>query len=225
MQNLKRLLRLHTQQTINTGSCIEISAANRTHLTARRNPSQCLFFNENAGEFLASLQKRSALITEKVKDAWQTPHLSLWVCAPKPKTLAHICEQCTTLGVTHFKVIQSEFSQKNPINLERLQIICKEAVQQSERFTLPRISMGQDLRTEISNLSSPIAVALERSQGQMHYMPAHCDTILVGPEGGFCEKERLLMENAPQCIALSLGPAILKTETAAAALCIKAYRV
>lgn len=146
-----------------------------------------------------------------------------------------ILEKCTELGVSHFVPIISERSEKKNLNYERANKILKEASEQSGRGTLPKIhdtillqdvfekySMpfivfhadGENFRQENSKFpQETFAKAKVHGQAISNFKENKIG-ILIGPEGGWGEKEIALFKekNIP---IYSLGSHTLRAETAA----------
>jgi 16S rRNA (uracil1498-N3)-methyltransferase len=106
------------------------------------------------------------------------------------------------------------------VKLERLEAIAIEAAEQCGRTRLPDIAEPTALKAflEGREASRPLYFA-DESGGQRAadaFKPGPA-LILVGPEGGFTNEERALIRAAPSAIPISLGPRILRAETAALA--------
>jgi 16S rRNA (uracil1498-N3)-methyltransferase len=141
-----------------------------------------------------------------------------------------VIQKATELGVASIVPIQSTHSviKPNPERLEhqrsRWERIARDAAQQSERWSIPTIADLADL-AEICRryASASLKVMLaERSSGlSLTTMPLpqdrqHAMILLVGPEGGWAPDElRLAQEEG--FLPLTLGPRILRAETAAIA--------
>lgn len=121
------------------------------------------------------------------------------------------CERCNV------KIDEQTFTKKRI----RYQKICEEACEQSRRLTIPIIDGIFDLKSLPNKYLSTInLVAYERLVGDNNMFPmdkkVNDITYLIGPEGGFSEKEiDLLIKKGFECI--SLGKRILRVETAAIA--------
>ena len=133
----------------------------------------------------------------------------------KPKNVSLILTKATELGVTEFQPIVTQHTQVSTMNIERLEGACKDAVEQSERFTLPKIYPHMPLMQCLDVALQPILVALERTVAPSTSLSPACTSVLVGPEGGFSQEEKTVLQSHPLCHTFSLGPAILRAETAA----------
>lgn len=182
-------------------------------------------------------------------------HITLAGCLPKQNRFDTIVEKATELGVDKLEPLISDRTIARPGNfraktkLERWNRLAKEAAEQCARDTLPEIG---DIR-EISDWIDEIAPTLGRfrngkfdNQGALllfcyeketadnlsevlhEYKSCKCAKdiiILIGPEGGFSERE---VRNIKSCggVSVSLGKTILKTDTAAiTALAVVQYEL
>ncbi|MBU0502123.1 MAG: 16S rRNA (uracil(1498)-N(3))-methyltransferase [bacterium] len=143
-------------------------------------------------------------------------------CLPKHKKMDLIIQKCTELGVAKIIPTLSERSIAKGEKLERWQKIAKEAAEQSGRGTLPEITnltKFEDVLAQGKNYKlALIPWELEKEKSlkaslSTHPSPHTPILILIGPEGGFSQKE---VEQAQQAgfIPISLGKRILRTETA-----------
>ncbi len=125
-------------------------------------------------------------------------------------------EKCTEIGAAAFHPIIVERSEKKDLNTERLRKIAIEAAEQSGKVTIPEIFEPTDLETAIKNFDGQI-FALDFGGKDL---PAKLETkvgILIGPEGGWTDKERELF-GKNKIASVSLGSQILRAETAAIAI-------
>jgi 16S rRNA (uracil1498-N3)-methyltransferase len=131
-----------------------------------------------------------------------------------------LVEKATELGVARLIPVMTRRTVAERVRLERLESIAIEAAEQCGRTRLPDIAAplqlaklldqrdpGRTLYFADEAGGEPAADAFERG-------PA---LILTGPEGGFTDDERALVRAAPNSAAISLGPRILRAETAALA--------
>ena len=151
-------------------------------------------------------------------------------CLPKQNRFETIIEKATELGVDKIQPLISERTIARPggvrekNKIERWQKIAKEAASQCARDTIPEISDVRkldDWLKEISPLDSNwlflFCWEMEK-ETTVREVLSHCDKeniiVLIGPEGGFSEREVSAIKSAGG-VSASLGERILKTDTAA----------
>lgn len=136
-----------------------------------------------------------------------------------------VVEKCVELGANRIVPVRCERSESDASahKVERWRRIARSAAQQSRRNIVPAVDDVRSFAAALSTARAPILVASERApRGSLaDALRAHAEstvwTIAVGPEGSFTDAELTAAENAGASF-VSLGPAILRTETAAAAL-------
>lgn len=147
-------------------------------------------------------------------------NVTLYMALSKRDSFEMILEKGTELGVAAIVPVLSERSEKKSLNMERAQKIIREAAEQSERATLPEIHEIKTLAEILEEKPAGIFALDPRGQ---HFNiekiggdKAGEIRVLIGPEGGWSEKEIALMKerNIP---VYSLGSQILRAETAAIA--------
>jgi 16S rRNA (uracil1498-N3)-methyltransferase len=111
----------------------------------------------------------------------------------------------------------SERSNTSRVNLARLQAIATEAAEQCERLTVPEIAEPRRLADLLAlwPADRPLVAAIERAAAPPIRAAAGPAALLVGPEGGFAAAELDALRRHPLVVAASLGPRILRAETAA----------
>ncbi len=128
-----------------------------------------------------------------------------------------IVEKCTEIGVFAFHPIISERSEKKSLNIERLNKIAKESAEQSGKTKLPQIFTPESLGKAIKEFDGELFVLDfdgETSLRAERSKPGAKIGILIGPEGGWSENERIVFEEMGIKI-FSLGEQVLRAETAA----------
>ena len=146
-------------------------------------------------------------------------------CLPKQNRFEAIIEKATELGVDKIQPLISERTIARPKDkLERWRRIAKESSEQSGRDTIPEIGdvlKLYDWLKEVTELKDDwlflFCWELEKTTTVREVLSAHRDSnivVLIGPEGGFSEREVLAIKTAGG-ISASLGSRILKTDTAA----------
>ncbi|HMR01462.1 MAG TPA: RsmE family RNA methyltransferase, partial [Candidatus Gracilibacteria bacterium] len=148
--------------------------------------------------------------------------MELVVCLPnKPDKLSLILQKAVELGATRLVLVNGDFSQmKHGLREDRLVKIVKEAAEQSERATVPEVVVGGDLRDFVGDAPGGLLVAMERAENKT--LPEVLKSveavspisILIGPEGGFSDEEKTLIEELG-LTCFSLGKRVLRMETAA----------
>jgi 16S rRNA (uracil1498-N3)-methyltransferase len=153
---------------------------------------------------------------EAVPDLWLCPALL------KKDRFDLVLEKATELGAARLQPLVTRRCVADKLNLERARAITTEAAEQCARTALPQLAevvkldallagwpQGRALFFADENGGEPAAAAFAAHSG-----PA---AILTGPEGGFDEAERAAIRAHPQARAITLGPRILRGETAAIA--------
>ena len=189
--------------------------------------SQVIVFDGSGVEYRCAIMKMSpseaelsALETKEIAP----PAKNIWLCLSliKKDNFELVVQKAVELGVTHIVPIVGERSEKKKIHTERLDKIILEATEQSGRGELLHVLPLTTLHEVLSSGSLPqekiffhpeypyIQEYLSSQTGQ------YSTAFFVGPEGGFSEKEIELFKQYNMS-GFSLGPRILRAETAALA--------
>lgn len=146
----------------------------------------------------------------------------LWLCiAPVKKPhFDLIIEKATELGVDRIVPVLTRRCVVDKVNCERVQTIASEAAEQCARTALPTIAPLIALPKLLGDWPADRALFFADEMGgdaattafAAHRGPA---ALLIGPEGGFDEAERALVRALPAARPITLGPRILRAETAA----------
>jgi 16S rRNA (uracil1498-N3)-methyltransferase len=142
--------------------------------------------------------------------------VSLFFCIPKKDKFELILEKCTEIGVTDFYPIVSDRTIKTDINVERSLKIIEEASEQAQRVDTPTLHPIQKLGECLEN-NTPIVLDVEGKAFKKQDSKEDI-SILIGPEGGFSQKELDLFKEKG-LKTYKLGENVLKTETAAIVAC------
>jgi len=129
-----------------------------------------------------------------------------------------LVEKATELGAARLIPVITQRTNVDRVKLERLQSISIEAAEQCGRTVLPQIDEPVPLKLFLQDSGRRLYFADENGgePAVSSFMPGPA-TILTGPEGGFTDDERQLIRARPNAVAISLGPRILRAETAALA--------
>lgn len=127
-----------------------------------------------------------------------------------------VLQKSTELGVRTFIPIISERSEKKELNIERAQKIIIEAAEQCGRSDIPEVREPVPLIEALSEHANDIPIYICEQYGSGDVVPNELSTlgILIGPEGGWSEQEKVLFNNRglPH---IALSPFTLRAETAA----------
>jgi 16S rRNA (uracil1498-N3)-methyltransferase len=189
-----------------------------------------LVFNGRDGEWQASIEGRkrpdSLKIVTQTRPQDGRPDLACVFAPLKHARLDYMVQKAVELGASSLQPVLTRFTQVARVNGERMRANVIEAAEQcgilslatvSEPMPLDRyLSQREGVRLlifcdEAADTSNPIK-ALQSG-------PVASDGIdvLIGPEGGFAEEERAILLRQPRTLRLSLGPRILRADTAAVA--------
>ncbi len=186
-----------------------------------------ILLDDVTGEWAARVEavaKRAVDVTlvEQLRAREAVPDLWLCIAPVKKPHFDLVVEKATELGVARIVPVLTRRGVVDKVNGERIAAITTEAAEQCARTALPEIAPLVPLATLLADWPTDRALFFADEQGgdpaasafAAHRGPA---AILIGPEGGFDDAERTRIRTLPQARAVSLGPRILRAETAAIA--------
>ncbi len=185
-------------------------------------------FNGICGEFLAeiiAIEKRSLSleIKERVSDLKKAPNISLAFALLKNVTIEFIAKKGVELGVSSFQPIVTQHTIVDKINEKRFLANVKEGLEQCERNDFAQLSEVKKLEKFLKEDDADKIYILCDESGKASKASAELSKInaqgkeivvIIGPEGGFSESEFTMMRQKKNLHAISLGPRILKADTA-----------
>ena len=189
---------------------------------------EVLLFDGRSGEWLARIaeagKKRMTLAVERqIKPLEQVPDVTLAFAPVKRAQVDWLVEKATELGVARLQPVVTQRTIVERVKLERLEAIAIEAAEQCGRTLLPEVPEPVPLKTFLAREHGTLYFADETGgEPAAKVFAPGIATILTGPEGGFTDEERAAIRALPNVRAISLGPRILRAETAALAA-IAAY--
>ena len=219
--------RLYVGTTLAPGLEVALTPAQAHHLghVLRRVPGAGLrAFNARDGEFaaeLAALRKdRGAMrVGALLRAAPIEPELRVLLAALKREAMDWAVEKATELGASLIQPVLTRHCVADRAKTERLGSIARAAAEQCERLSLPVIEPARPLHAVLDAWDgAPLIVAAERRAAAPLYdilgkLMAPCG-FLVGPEGGFDRHELDDLARRPFVSLATLGPRILRAETA-----------
>ena len=144
--------------------------------------------------------------------------LCLFCSVTKKDKFEWIVEKGTEIGVSKFIPIISRRSEKKNLNFERLKKIAKESAEQSGRAVIPKIEKIIDIENALEEEIPMIAFSPEGEDFVIEKVYRKSPLgVFIGPEGGWSDGEIKMFKDNKVSI-YSLGPAILRAETAAIAV-------
>ncbi len=188
-----------------------------------------LAFNGRHGEWRCELGergKRHAVLIplEQVREQQSGPSITYLFAPLKRARLDYMVQKAAELGVERLAPVLTQRTIAERVNLERMHANVIEAAEQCGILRMPQISEPRKLPATLADwpsshplifcdeqapIGSPIATLSGVAQG-----PAG---ILIGPEGGFSDEERRMIRAKPFTVPISLGPRIMRADTAAIA--------
>lgn len=233
LEDIGGKLRLYVEAPLGEGLRL-VPAEAQTHylLTVMRSREgdRVRLFNGRDGEWRARVaevtRKRCVLVCE-AQTAPQADVPDLWlVFAPIKKTPAdYVAQKATELGV---RVLQPAITRRTVarrVNIDRMRANAVEAAEQSGRVSVPEVREAKDLDRLLSDWprqrhilycdesgdAAPIATSLAGTDRAAPW------AVLTGPEGGFDPEERALVRSHASVVPVTLGPRIMRADTAALA--------
>lgn len=226
-----RAPRLYVRVPLSAGATVPLDRAQVHYLgTVLRLTSgeRVLIFNGRDGEWSATLQmlKRTATLVAEARTRPQPVPADLhYLFAPlKAARLDYMVQKAVEMGVSALQPVITRHGQVTRINAERMLANAIEAAEQCGLLSLPEIKPLAALTDvlaaweperrlvfcdEDAEVKSPAAA--------LAGLPAVPLALLIGPEGGFSAEERAILLKRPHVVRLSLGPRILRADTAAVA--------
>ncbi|PZU11997.1 16S rRNA (uracil(1498)-N(3))-methyltransferase [Sphingomonas sp.] len=181
-------------------------------------------FDDRTGEWLAEVAesgKRAITlrITDKLREREAVPDIWLLFAPLKKDRLHYLVEKATELGVARLQPVLTQRSIVDKPNPERLRAHMIEAAEQCDRTALPTLSDQVKLPSLLDGWPTDRALLFADESGgaPIATVTPGPAAILIGPEGGFAGEERARIRAHPAATPVSLGPRILRAETAAAA--------
>jgi 16S rRNA (uracil1498-N3)-methyltransferase len=223
----KSLPRLFVREPLGKGARVELNAGQANYLgnVLRLGAgSELLVFDGSTGEWLARIaeagRKHMTLAVErKTRELEAVPDVWLAFAPVKRAQTDWLVEKASELGAARLIPVMTRRTVAERVKLERLEAIAIEAAEQCGRTILPGISEPASLKELLERDIARTLYFADEGGGEPvadAFKPGPA-LILTGPEGGFTDEERALIRAAPGAVAVSLGPRILRAETAALA--------
>jgi 16S rRNA (uracil1498-N3)-methyltransferase len=188
-----------------------------------------LVFNGRDGEWQAQLAGRkrpdALVIVIPTRPQDRLPDIA-YVFAPlKHARLDYMVQKAVEMGASRLQPVLTRHTQVSRVNTERMRANVIEAAEQCGILCLAEVAepapldryLGQRGPSRLLVFCDEAAETTNPVQALKQGSAADGIDILIGPEGGFAEEERALLLRQPKTLRLSLGPRILRADTAGVA--------
>lgn len=226
--------RLFVEHDLAQGSVVEAGAEQANYLCnvlRLQTGDAVLLFNGRDGEWRArlALRKKRSLELEVVAQTRAQeggPDIDYLFAPLKRSRLDYVVQKATEMGVARIKPVLTRRTVAERVNTDRLKANAIEAAEQCGVLRIPEVAAPQKLAAvladwpqdrllvfcdEDSEVKNPLEALAGHGNGQGPV------ALLIGPEGGFDDAERQQILSLPSALRLSLGPRILRADTAAVA--------
>ncbi len=228
-----RVPRLYCEQTLSARSELTLSRdASHYLVTVLRSDdgAPIRLFNAIDGEWqcvISHANRKAAHVTceERLREATPPPDIDYLFAPLKSARLDYLAQKATEMGARQLRPIITRHTVADKVNLDRLRANAIEAAEQCNMVYVPDVAEPEKLKDVlVSWPDDRTLIFCDERAGQTSPLdtlkqlkPAPL-AVLLGPEGGFSKEERDLILAVPNVVALSLGPRIMRADTAAVAV-------
>ncbi len=228
-----RVPRLYCEQTLSARAELTLSReASHYLVTVLRmgDGAPARLFNAIDGEWQCAIfhaDRKAARVRceERLREATPPPDIDYLFAPLKSARLDYLAQKATEMGVRTIRPVITRYTIADKVNLDRMRANVIEAAEQCNMVYVPDVADPEKLalvlaawpddRTlifcdERASLNNPVDTLKQVKTGPM--------AVLIGPEGGFSEEERAMILAVPKVVPLSLGPRIMRADTAAVAV-------
>ena len=221
----RSLPRLFVDEALAEGRSVAVDGNYLAAVLRLGTGDQVKLFDDRSGEWLAEIEeagkkkvilKVGALLRERevVPDLW------LLFAPIKRGRIDWLVEKATELGVARLMPVVTRRTIVERLNLDRLRAHTVEAAEQCGRTALPLLDEPRKLEAVLGDWPEERPLHFADEGGGEAFVATAAPApaaILIGPEGGFTEEERAAIRALPSARPVSLGPRILRADTAALA--------
>lgn len=222
--------RLFVDEPLSTGMPLHISGPQAHYLVSVMRIKQgapVKIFDDRTGEYLATvtqLGKRDLVLSVegRLREREDVPDLWLLPAPIKKDRFSSVAEKSCELGISRFQPVLTARCLADKVKEDRLRHHMIEAAEQCERTALPEIGPLVKLDALLKNWPTNRTLFFCDERGGEAFGTAIGKypgpaAILVGPEGGFTDQENESIRALKNAVPVSLGPRILRADTAAIA--------
>ncbi|MDG2520122.1 16S rRNA (uracil(1498)-N(3))-methyltransferase [Caulobacter segnis] len=221
------MIRLFVPDALKAGGQVSPSPDQARYLTSVMRlglGDAVLLFNGRDGEWravLSEVSKKGAklIAEEQTRPQHIGPDLDLVVALVKRNRLETIVEKAAELGARRVRLLITRRTNADHTNVGRLQAIATEAAEQTGRLDVPQIVAPEKLDRMLDGWDAARALVFCDEGGDakpaLEILKPQAAAVLIGPEGGFAPEERERLRALDFVTPISLGPRILRADTAA----------
>ena len=223
-------IRLYVEHPLGVGQSVPLNRDQAHYLFAVMRLTvgdTVLLFNGRHGEWRAVVDKAGKrggvlVVREQTAPLRMPPDLWLLFAPIKKARTDFIVEKAAEMGAARIVPVRTEFTSTDRIRQDRLQAHAIEAAEQCGGTFVPEVSQMQKLDRVLDDWPDGRRLMFcdEAAAGgpcALTGEPGGPWAILIGPEGGFSDRERARLRALPFAHVVSLGPRILRADTAAVA--------
>lgn len=225
------MIRLHIPQPLSAGAALAPTLDQSRYLTQvmrLKAGDPLLVFNGADGEWrcaMAEVLKKGAVLRaeEQVRAQVRPPDVHLLIATVKKSALEFAVEKATELGAARIGLVLTARTQPQHVRMDRLAAIAEESAEQTGRLDVPVVEAPRKLAEVLDGWNGARRLMFCDETGGEPALTALAAAgagpwaILIGPEGGFSPEERDRLRALPFTTAVSLGPRVLRADTAATA--------
>ena len=223
------MIRLHIPQPLSVGAALAPTLDQSRYLTQvmrLKAGDPLLVFNGADGEWrcvVAEVLKKGVVLRAEgqVRDQVTPPDVHLLIATVKKSALEFAVEKATELGAARIGLVTTTRTQPQHLRMDRLEAIAEESAEQTGRLDVPVVEAPRQLADVLHGWDPARRLMFCDETGGAPALKALAAAgadpwaILIGPEGGFSPEERERLRASPFTTAVSLGPRVLRADTAA----------
>jgi 16S rRNA (uracil1498-N3)-methyltransferase len=223
------MIRLHIPQPLFAGAALAPTLDQSRYLTQvmrLKTGDPLLVFNGADGEWrcvIAEVLKKGVVLRAEaqVREQVTPPDVHLLIATVKKSALEFAVEKATELGAARIGLVTTARTQPQHVRMDRLAAIAEESAEQTGRLDVPPVEAPRRLAEVLDGWNGARRLMFCDETGGAPALKALAETgagpwaILIGPEGGFSPEERERLRALPFTTAVSLGPRVLRADTAA----------
>jgi 16S rRNA (uracil1498-N3)-methyltransferase len=237
-RSFSRTPRLYVDAALEEGASVVVSPAQAHylgHVLRLKTGDGVLVFNGRDGEWRgvlagAGTRRPTLALAERIRAQESARDLHYLFAPLKHARLDYMAQKAVEMGASRLQPVLTQHGQVARVSIERMRANAIEAAEQCGIMTLPEIRPPLALQQAIAALEpervlvfcdeaaevkDPIAALAQARPGAQGKPLALA--VLIGPEGGFAAEERAALLGVPNAVRLSLGPRVLRADTAAVA--------